>query len=90
MLYEVITIGVSKQAIWQFENQDNIQPKPENLFMLAQILDFPTSFFLEKNWQNVNVGKCFYRASSTTTKKLKDTQKELNIIRAKMYSFLST
>jgi len=82
-------IGVSKQAIWQFENQDNIQPKPENLFMLAQILDFPTSFFLEKNWQNVNVGKCFYRASSTTTKKLKDTQKELNIIRAKMYSFLS-
>ena len=81
-------IGVSKQAIWQFENQSNIQPKPENLFMLAQTLNFPTSFFLERNWQSVSAGKCFYRAGSATTKKLKETQKELNVIRAKMYSFL--
>lgn len=81
-------IGVSKQAIWQFESEGRVQPKPENLFMLAQKLNFPTSFFLEENWQNIFSGNCFYRAGSSTTKKQKEAQKELNIIRGKMYSFL--
>lgn len=81
-------IGVSKQAIWQFENQGKVQPKPENLFILAQKLNFPTSFFLEENWQDVSAGNCFYRAGSSITKKQKEAQKQLNIIRGKMYSFL--
>lgn len=81
-------IGVSKQAIWQFESEGRVQPKPENLFMLAQKLNFPTSFFLEENWQDVSSGNCFYRAGSSITKKQKEAQKELNIIRGKMYSFL--
>lgn len=81
-------IGVSKQAIWQFESEGKVQPKPENLFILAQKLNFPTSFFLENNWQDISVGNCFYRAGSSITKKQKEAQKELNIIRGKMYSFL--
>ena len=49
-------IGVSKQAIWQFESEGRVQPKPENLFMLAQKLNFPTSFFLVENWQDIFSG----------------------------------
>ena len=81
-------IGVSKQAMWQFESENKVQPKPENLFMLAQTLNFPTSFFLEGDWQGISAGNCFYRAGSSITKKQKEAQKVLNIIRGKMYSFL--
>ncbi|MGH4117935.1 helix-turn-helix domain-containing protein [Clostridium sp.] len=81
-------IDVSKQAMWQFESKGKVQPKPENLFMLAQKLNFPTSFFLEDDWKDIYSGSCFYRAGSSITKKQKEAQKELNIIRGKIYSFL--
>lgn len=58
-------IGVSKQAISQYEN-DIQSPRPEIITKLASTLQVPISYF--RFSQNINMGTIFYRSMSATTK----------------------
>lgn len=63
-------IGVSNQAISQFEN-NKAEPKTENLFQLVNLLGFPKEYYFEKDIINVTVGSTYFRSMSSTSKKIK-------------------
>jgi len=58
-------IGVSKQAVSQYEN-DKQSPRPEVLNEIASQLKLPISYF--KFSQNIDIGTIFYRSMSAATK----------------------
>jgi Zn-dependent peptidase ImmA (M78 family) len=58
-------IGVSKQAVSQYEN-DKQSPRPEVLNEIASQLNLPISYF--KFSQKLDIGTIFYRSMSAATK----------------------
>ncbi|MFS1511736.1 XRE family transcriptional regulator [Chengkuizengella sp. SCS-71B] len=80
-LYEGYTIeelakktGVSKQAISQYEN-DNNDPSLETLMALMHTLDFPREYFYGKDEETRYVNT-FFRSLFTTSKKERKAQEE--------------
>lgn len=80
-------IGVSKQAVSQFE-LDQAVPKAETMMQIINALEFPRSYFFEFEEEQY-VGNTFFRASSSITKRIRDMQKERAGWVAKIYSVLN-
>lgn len=81
------TIGISKQAISQFELGENM-PKQETMMSLINTLAFPKSYFY-KDYKEQYVGNTFFRANATATKKSKEMQFNKSLLAGYIYSYLS-
>jgi Zn-dependent peptidase ImmA (M78 family)/DNA-binding XRE family transcriptional regulator len=82
-----IGIGVSKQAVSQFELGEH-KPKTETLLALINTLQFPKNFFY-KEYKEQYVGNTFFRANATATKKSKEMQYHKAIMAGYIYEYLS-
>lgn len=81
-------ISVSKQAISQYE-KELIAPKPEVLFKLVSILEFPMAFFTEQGDVKTKIENTFFRALSSTRTLDLNTQEIKTEIIVRIYNFLS-
>ena len=81
-------IGISKQAISQFEN-GLISPQFETLMSIAHKLDFPMEYFFEKDNVDVSLGNTYFRSQSKMTKRDEYKQKEKVKFIGKLYNFLN-
>lgn len=81
-------VGVSKQAVSQYET-GKAQPKPEVLFRLVQVLEFPAKFFYEGNAYDISPGVAFCRATTTTARNTKEIQTHKDILKSYIYRFFS-
>lgn len=80
-------IGVSKQAISQFELGEHT-PKPETVMLLINTLHFPKSFFY-REFKEQYVGNTFFRANATATKKSKEIQYNKTLLAGYIYEYVS-
>jgi len=80
-------IGVSKQAISQFELGEHT-PKPETVMLLINTLHFPKSFFY-REFKEQFVGNTFFRANATATKKSKEIQYNKTLLAGYIYEYIS-
>ncbi|NQX46621.1 ImmA/IrrE family metallo-endopeptidase [Paenibacillus tritici] len=80
-------IGVSKQAISQFELGQAI-PKAETMMLIINTLDFPKGYFSEAEEEQY-VGNTFFRASTSIPKRVREMQKERAEWVSKVYSVLN-
>ncbi|MBR9648723.1 helix-turn-helix domain-containing protein [Clostridium tyrobutyricum] len=80
-------IGVSKQAISQFENGKSA-PLFETLIKIIDKLKFPRDYFYEKDDINIELGNTYFRALSKMTKKEESIQKEKTKFIGKIFNFL--
>lgn len=81
-------IGVSKQAISQFENGKSA-PLFETLIKIVNNLKFPRDYFYEKDEVNIQLGNTYFRALSKMTKKEENIQKEKTKLIGKIFNFLN-
>lgn len=81
------SIGVSKQAISQFENKQAL-PQFETLMKIIDNLKFPREYFYEKDEIDVELGNTYFRALSKMTKKEESIQKEKTKLIGKIFNFL--
>lgn len=79
-------VGVSKQAISQFELGEST-PKAENMMAIINALRFPKSFFYGDSEQYV--GNTFFRANATATKKIREIQLNKSYLAGYIYDYLS-
>lgn len=79
-------IGVSKQAISQFELGEHT-PKPENMMAIINTLKFPKNFFY-RAFKEQYVGNTFFRANATATKKSKEMQYNKSVLAGYIYEYL--
>ncbi|PRR77673.1 hypothetical protein CLLI_22370 [Clostridium liquoris] len=80
-------IGISKQAISQFENGRSF-PLFETLMKLINVLKFPHEYFYEDDDINIELGNTYFRSSSKMTKREESIQKEKTKLIGKIFSFL--
>lgn len=80
-------IGVSKQAISQFELGEHT-PKPETMMALIHYLQFPKNFFY-REFKEQYVGNTFFRSNATATKKSKEMQYNKSLLGGYIYDYLS-
>ncbi len=80
-------IGVSKQAISQFELGEHT-PKPETIMLIINTLHFPKSFFY-REFKEQFVGNTFFRANATATKKSKEIQYNKTLLAGYIYEYVS-
>lgn len=81
-------VGVNKQAISQFENNKAL-PDPKTLREIADVLDFPYSFFAEEDPQST-IGNTYFRALYSSKKKDLAAQQVKAKYLAKTHTILST
>jgi Zn-dependent peptidase ImmA (M78 family) len=65
-------VGVSTRTLSGYENNDG-QPSPETLSRLAKVLDFPESFFLAEELDELSPDAASFRALSKLTAGQRDT-----------------
>lgn len=65
-------IGISRQAVSLLELGET-QPRAETIMQLSYVLGFPRSFFYKQSNIEFN-GNTFFRASSSMTKKVRESQ----------------
>lgn len=81
-------VGVSKQAISQFEN-GIISPQFDTLMKIVTSLNFPREYFFEEDFNNVRYGNTFFRAQSKV-KKLEEERQAVSIkFIGEIHDFLS-
>ncbi|WP_132995802.1 helix-turn-helix domain-containing protein [Sporanaerobacter acetigenes] len=81
-------IGVTKQSISQFEN-NQISPQFDTLMKMIKILEFPREYFYEEDKIEVSLGNTYFRALSKMSKKEENMQKEKTKLLGKIFSFLN-
>lgn len=81
-------IGISKQAISQFEN-GLASPQFDTLMSIADALSFPREYFFEKDNIDIMLGNTYFRAQSKRTKKDENRQKERVKLVGQLYNFLN-
>ncbi|MFW6015932.1 MAG: helix-turn-helix domain-containing protein [bacterium] len=81
-------ISVTKQAVSQYE-KGSISPKPEVLFQLVSVLNFPIAFFKEEDGINTKIENTFFRALLSTKNIDLATQEVKTEIIVKIYNFLN-
>lgn len=79
-------IGVSKQAIFQFEN-NLTKPKPDVEFSIITTLKFPRTFFYQED-DGIRIYNTFFRALSSTCAIDKKTQEIKTKMIVQIYNFL--
>lgn len=80
-------IGISKQAISQFELGESV-PKLETMLALINTLKFPKNYFYKPSKEQY-IGNTFFRANSKMTKKAKEMQLQRSYIAYEIYDYLS-
>lgn len=81
-------IGVSKQAVSQYEN-NQVELPIEKMFLFSSILKFPIDYFFQSDFTNVKVGTTYFRALLRTNSKTR-TQQETRLEHIGIiYSFLN-
>jgi len=80
-------IGISKQAISQFELGESI-PKLETMLALINTLKFPKNYFYKPSKEQY-VGNTFFRANSKITKKAKEMQLQRSYLAYEIYDYLN-
>lgn len=80
-------IGVSKQAISQFENEQSF-PQFETLMKIIDTLKFPREYFYEKDDIQIELGNTYFRSLSKMTKKEEGVQREKAKLIGKIFNFL--
>lgn len=81
-------IGISKQAISQFEKGLS-SPQFDTLLSIVENLKFPMEYFFEMDNVNIKLGNTYFRAQSKMTKKDEYRQKEKVKLVGKLYNFLN-
>lgn len=81
-------IGVSKQAISQFEN-GLTSPQFDTLMNIVDTLKFPREYFFEEDKIDIRLGNTYFRAHAKMTKKDENKQKEKVKFIGKLYNFLN-
>ena len=81
-------IEVTKQAVWQYENQQ-ANPLPDTMLKICSVLGFPRQFFYEGYNEIYELGKSYCRTSTATTKAAKEAQQHYNILRVLLYRYFS-
>lgn len=81
-------IGISKQAISQFENGLNA-PQFETLIKIIDVLKFPREYFYEQDSITIESGNTYFRALTKMSKKEESSQKEKAKIIGKLFNFLN-
>lgn len=81
-------IGVSKQAISQYEN-GIIFPLFETVMNIVNTLNFPMEYFFQEDNIDIKLGNTYFRAQSKISKKDENRQKERVKFVGKLYDFLS-
>jgi len=76
-------IGMSKQAVSQFENNKCI-PDFDNLNNISKVLNFPIRFFRENIEENTHIGNTYFRAPFSSNKKDLNSQR----IKAKYVAYI--
>lgn len=64
--------GVLRQSISKYE-MGTSEPRGESLLKIINVLDYPMSFFSQKNVDH-NMGAVFFRSQAASTNKLRDMQ----------------
>jgi Zn-dependent peptidase ImmA (M78 family)/DNA-binding XRE family transcriptional regulator len=80
-------IGVTKQAVWQYENNDHANPSSDVMFKICNELDFPRQFFYEGYDDEYVIGKSYCRTSTSTAKAIKEKQQYYNVLRGYLYRY---
>lgn len=81
-------VGVSKQAISQYEN--NLVELPlEKVFILSNALNFPIDYFTNKHEQSVEIGTTYFRSLLRTNSKARKQQETRLEHLGVIYSFLN-
>ncbi|MCL2285416.1 MAG: XRE family transcriptional regulator [Firmicutes bacterium] len=78
-------VGVSKQAISQFENKKSV-PDFDTLNKIGQVLEFPIRFFREVIGDDMVIGNTYFRAPFSSNKKDMNSQR----IKAKYVAFIQS
>lgn len=81
------SVGISKQAISQFENMQNY-PQFETLMKIVDVLKFPREYFCQRDQVNIELGNTYFRSLSKMTKKEENMQKEKVKLIGKIFNFL--
>ncbi|KOC51332.1 ImmA/IrrE family metallo-endopeptidase [Clostridium botulinum] len=81
-------IGVSKQAISQFEN-GLTSPQFDTLMNIVDTLKFPREYFFQEDKIDIRLGNTYFRAHAKMTKKDENKQKEKVKFIGKLYNFLN-
>lgn len=81
-------IGVSKQAISQYEN-GLIFPLYETVINIVSTLKFPMDYFFQEDNLNLTLGNTYFRAQSKMSKRDENRQKERVKLVGMLYNFLS-
>jgi predicted DNA binding protein len=80
-------VGVSKQAISQFEN-GVVEPKAETFFKLVQVLRFPIQFYIKEIINSVQIRQTFFRAQSSASALERKSYEERSSFVAGIYDCL--
>ena len=80
-------IDISKQAISQIEHEE-IEPKTETLFKIANTLGFPVNFFTTPYYEKLDCFNTFFRALRSTSVLSKNKYNEKTKLLLLIYDFL--
>jgi len=82
-------LGLQRQTVSMYESSRIKLPEYQVVTNMADILDFPTEFFLEEDKVNVQSGSTYFRALLTTNKKYRNQQVQKMMFLTQIYQFLS-
>lgn len=82
-------LHITNQSVSQFEN-NKVDPKNENVFLLSNLLGFPREYFYESDNLEVTIGNTYFRSLASTSKKERNSQVEKVRLLVKIYEGIQT
>lgn len=82
-------LHITNQSVSQFEN-NKVEPKNENVFLLSNLLGFPREYFYESDNLNITIGNTYFRSLASTSKKERNAQVEKVHLLVKIYEGIQT
>lgn len=79
--------GISKQSLSLYANGINIPPA-ENVFKIANALNFPYRFFMAESLQSIETGKTYFRSQASATKRARVAAAKKTQYAAALYKIL--
>ena len=82
-------LHITNQSVSQFEN-NKVEPKNENVFLLSNLLGFPREYFYESDNLDITIGNTYFRSLASTSKKERNAQVEKVHLLVKIYEGIQT
>lgn len=82
-------LHITNQSVSQFEN-NKVEPKNENVFLLSNLLGFPREYFYESDNLEITIGNTYFRSLASTSKKERNAQVEKVHLLVKIYEGIQT